>query len=54
MLAERGEGAAHLAKLSGIDVSLAYRLLREERRLTATQIRNVADAYGIDPVALLP
>jgi HTH-type transcriptional regulator / antitoxin HigA len=54
VLAERGEGAAHLAKLLGIDVSLAYRILRAERRLTATQIRKVADAYGIDPAALLP
>jgi hypothetical protein len=44
VLAERGEGAANLAKLLGVDVSLAYRPLREERRLTATQIRKVADA----------
>jgi HTH-type transcriptional regulator/antitoxin HigA len=53
-LAERHEGAASLAKLLGIDVSLAYRLLRGERQLTATQIRKVADTYGMDPVALLP
>lgn len=53
-LAERNEGAASLAKLLGIDVSLAYRLLRGERQLTSTQIRKVADAYGMDPVALLP
>jgi HTH-type transcriptional regulator/antitoxin HigA len=53
-LAERNEGAASLAKLLGIDVSLAYRLLRGERQLTATQIRKVADTYGMDPVALLP
>jgi HTH-type transcriptional regulator/antitoxin HigA len=54
VLAERHEGAAGLAKLLGIDASLAYRLLRGERQLTATQIRKVADTYGIDPVALLP
>jgi HTH-type transcriptional regulator/antitoxin HigA len=54
VLAERNESAANLAKLLGIDVSLAYRLLRAERQLTAAQIRKVADAYGIDPVALLP
>ena len=54
VLAERNEGGAHLAKLLGIDPSLAYRLLRGERQLTATQIRKVADTYGIDPVALLP
>jgi plasmid maintenance system antidote protein VapI len=54
VLAERNEGAANLAKLLGIDVSLAYRLLRGERQLTATQIRKVADTYGMDPVALLP
>jgi HTH-type transcriptional regulator/antitoxin HigA len=54
VLAERNEGAVNLAKLLGIDVSLAYRLLRGERQLTATQIRKVADTYGIDPVALLP
>jgi HTH-type transcriptional regulator/antitoxin HigA len=54
VLAERDESAANLAKLLGIDVSLAYRLLRGERQLTTTQIRKVADTYGIDPVALLP
>ncbi|MBP9913688.1 MAG: helix-turn-helix domain-containing protein [Opitutaceae bacterium] len=54
VLAERNEGSADLAKLIGIDVSLAYRLLRGERQLTAVQIRKVANAYGIDPVALLP
>lgn len=54
VLAERDESAANLAKLLGIDVSLAYRLLRGERQLTATQIRKIADTYGIDPVALLP
>ena len=54
VLAERHEGGADLAKLLGIDVSLAYRLLRGERQLTAGQIRKAADAYGIDPVALLP
>jgi HTH-type transcriptional regulator / antitoxin HigA len=54
VLAERNEGAVNLAKLLGIDVSLAYRLLRGERQLTARQIRKVADTYGIDPVALLP
>ena len=54
VLAERGEGADDLAKLLGIDVSLAYRLLRDERHLTAGQIRKVADNYGVDPAALLP
>jgi HTH-type transcriptional regulator/antitoxin HigA len=54
VLAERNEGATNLAKLIGIDVSLAYRLLRGERQLTATQIRKVADTYGMNPVALLP
>ena len=46
--------AAQLAKLLGVDVSLAYRILRGERQLTAVQIRKAADAYGLDPVALLP
>lgn len=54
VLAERGEKAADLAKLLGIDVSLAYRLVRGERQLTAVQIRKLADRYGLDPVALLP
>ncbi len=54
VLAERNEGGPELAKLLGIDVSLAYRLLRGKRQLTAVQIRMAADAYGIDPVALLP
>ena len=54
VLAERGESAANLAKLLGIDVSLAYRILRGERQLTAVQIRKAAETYGLDPVALLP
>ena len=54
VLKERGETAGHLAKLLGIDVSLAYRILRGERQLTAVQIRRVADTYALDPVALLP
>ena len=54
VLAERNEGATNLAKLLGIDASLAYRLLRGERQLTAAQIRKVANTYGMDPVALLP
>ncbi|MBM3874617.1 MAG: transcriptional regulator [Verrucomicrobia bacterium] len=54
ILAERNEGGTDLARLLEVDASLAYRLLRGERQLTAAQIRKVADAYGIDPVALLP
>jgi len=54
VLKERGETAGHLARLLGIDVSLAYRILRGERQLTAVQIRQVADTYALDPVALLP
>lgn len=54
VLTERKEGGADLAKLLGIDASLAYRLLRGERQLTVTQIRKVAGTYGIDPVPLLP
>jgi HTH-type transcriptional regulator / antitoxin HigA len=54
VLAERDEGAGDLAKLLGIDPSLGYRILRGERQLTAVQIRKVADAYGLDPAALLP
>jgi HTH-type transcriptional regulator/antitoxin HigA len=54
VLAERGEKAGDLAKLLGIDASLAYRLLRGERQLTAVQIRKLADTYGLDPAALLP
>ncbi|HWA88267.1 MAG TPA: helix-turn-helix domain-containing protein [Opitutus sp.] len=54
VLAERGQGASDVAKLIGIDVSLAYRILRGERQLTAVQIRKVADTYGLNPAALLP
>ena len=54
VLAERGEKAGDLAKLLGIDASLAYRLVRGERQLTAVQIRKLADHYGLDPAALLP
>ena len=52
-LAERGENGAGLAKLMGIDPSLAYRLLRGERQLTAVQVRKLADHYGLDVAALL-
>jgi HTH-type transcriptional regulator/antitoxin HigA len=54
VIAERGEGARHLSKLLGIDVSLAYRILKGERQLTAIQIRKLADTYGLDAGALLP
>ncbi len=54
VLAERHESGADLARLLGIDPSLAYRVLRGQRQLTAVQIRKVADTYGLDPVALLP
>jgi HTH-type transcriptional regulator / antitoxin HigA len=54
VLAERGEGARDLAKLLRIDSSLAYRILRGERQLTAVQIRKAADTYGLDAEALLP
>jgi HTH-type transcriptional regulator/antitoxin HigA len=53
VLAERGEKAGDLAKVLGIDVSLGYRLLRGERQLTASQIRALAESYGLDPAALL-
>lgn len=54
VLSERGEGARDLSKLLGIDISLAYRILRGERQLTATQIRKAADTYGLDAARLLP
>lgn len=54
VLAERGKSARDLSELLGIDASLAYRILRGERQLTAIQIRKVADTYGLDPEALLP
>jgi HTH-type transcriptional regulator/antitoxin HigA len=54
VLKECSQGAGDLAQLLGIDVSLAYRILRGERQLTAGQIRKVAQSYGFDPVALLP
>jgi HTH-type transcriptional regulator/antitoxin HigA len=53
VLTERGENGAALAKLLGIDSSLAYRLLRGERQLTAVQIRKLAHHYGLDAAALL-
>lgn len=54
ILAERNQGAGDLAKLIGVDPSLGYRIARGERQLTAVQIRKVADAYGLNPAALLP
>lgn len=53
VLAERGENGAALATLLGVDPSLAYRLLRGERQLTAVQIRTLANRYGLDAAALL-
>lgn len=53
VLAEQGVGAASLAQLLGIDVSLVYRVLRGERQLTAAQIRRIAAQYALDPGALL-
>ncbi len=53
VLAERGENGAALATLLGVDPSLAYRLLRGERQLTAVQIRTLANQYGLDAAALL-
>jgi HTH-type transcriptional regulator/antitoxin HigA len=54
VLSERDESARDLSKLLGIDTSLAYRILRGERQLTAVQIRKIADTYGLDVEALLP
>ena len=53
VLAERGENGAALAKILGVDPSLAYRLLRGARQLTAVQIRTLARQYGLDATALL-
>lgn len=53
VLAERGEKAGDLARLLGIDPSLAYRILRGERQLTVPQIKMVARTYGLNPAALL-
>ncbi len=53
VLVERGETAAQLARLLEIDRSLAYRILRGERQLTAGQIRIAADHFGFDPASLL-
>lgn len=52
-LSARNEKAGDLANLLEIDTSLAYRLVRGERQLTASQIRKVASHYGLDPAALL-
>ena len=54
VLAEHGEKAGDLARLLGVDPSLVYRILRSERQLTAVQIRELADHYGLDPAALIP
>ena len=53
VVAERGEKAGNLARLLGIDVSLAYRILRGERQLTVPQIKIAARNYGLNPAALL-
>jgi antitoxin component HigA of HigAB toxin-antitoxin module len=53
VLAQRNEDAGSLAALLEIEPSLADRLVRGEDELTAPQIRIVANAYGLDPAALL-
>ena len=53
VLTERGENGGALAKVLDVDSSLAYRLLRGDRQLTAAQIRKVAEHYGLDAAALL-
>ena len=54
VLSERSENARDLAKLLGIDPSLAYRILRGERQPTVIQIRKMADRYGLDVAVLMP
>jgi HTH-type transcriptional regulator/antitoxin HigA len=54
VLSERSESGRDLAKLLHIDPSLAYRILRGERQLTAVQIRKIADTFGLDVAALMP
>ena len=44
VLANRTEGVSDPARLLGVDPSLAYRILRGVRQLTASQIRKVAEA----------
>lgn len=53
VLAQRNEDAGNLAALLEIEPSLADRLVRGETELTAPQIRIAANAYGLDPAALL-
>ncbi len=53
VLAQRNEDAGSLAALLAIEPSLADRLARGEAELTAPQIRIVANAYALDPAALL-
>jgi antitoxin component HigA of HigAB toxin-antitoxin module len=53
VLAQRNEDARHLATLLKIEPSLAERLVRGEEDLTTSQIRMVANAYSLDPAALL-
>ncbi|HEV7404546.1 MAG TPA: hypothetical protein VGO11_16515 [Chthoniobacteraceae bacterium] len=53
VLAQRNEDAGNLAALLEIEPSLADCLVRGEDELTAPQIRIVANAYGLDPGALL-
>jgi antitoxin component HigA of HigAB toxin-antitoxin module len=53
VLAQRNEDAGSLAALLEIEPSLADRLVRGEDELTAPQIRIVANAYSLDPAALL-
>jgi HTH-type transcriptional regulator/antitoxin HigA len=54
VLSERGDRARDLARLLGIDPSLAYRILRGERQPTVVQIRKMSDTYGLDVAALMP
>ncbi|MGV3533702.1 MAG: helix-turn-helix domain-containing protein [Chthoniobacteraceae bacterium] len=50
----RGETPTDLAALLEVDRSLAYRLVKGTRRLTAEQISKIAAHYALNPAALLP
>jgi antitoxin component HigA of HigAB toxin-antitoxin module len=53
VLAQRNEDVGQLAALLEIEPSVADRLVRGENELSAPQIRIVANAYSLNPAALL-
>ena len=53
LLAERKLTASDLSRLLGKDISLGYRILGGERRLTVQHIRRLAEHFSVSPAVFI-